>query len=87
MCALLACIAQPTYPIPARCGTDTAGRGAFERPPEDVFHSFKFYRRQANQTNAQALQTPSKTNAREYATAKFKTLPGSNYRLEMMPIL
>ena len=33
--ALLACLAQPTYPIPARCGTDTAGRGAFEPPPED----------------------------------------------------
>ena len=25
ICALLACLAQPTYPIPARCGTDTAG--------------------------------------------------------------
>ena len=23
------------YPIPAGCGTDTAGRGAFEPPPED----------------------------------------------------
>ena len=34
-CALLACLAQPTYPIPAKCGTDTAGRGAFEPPPED----------------------------------------------------
>ena len=35
VCALLACLAQPTYPIPARCGTDAAGRGAFEPPPED----------------------------------------------------
>ena len=35
ICALLACLAQPTYPIPARCGTDAAGRGAFEPPPED----------------------------------------------------
>ena len=35
ICALLACLAQPTYPIPARWGTDTAGRGAFEPPPED----------------------------------------------------
>eukprot|EP00904_Undaria_pinnatifida_P002369 jgi/Undpi1/12132/HiC_scaffold_5.g01808.m1 len=26
---------QPTYPIPARCGMDTAGQGAFEPPPED----------------------------------------------------
>ena len=34
-CALLACLAQPTYPIPARCGTDTAGRGAFQPRPED----------------------------------------------------
>ena len=33
--ALLACFAQPTYPTPARCGTDTAGRGAYEPPPED----------------------------------------------------
>ena len=31
-------------------------------------------RRQAKQTNAQALQPSSKTNAREYATAKFKAL-------------
>ena len=34
-CALLACLAQPTYPIPARCGTDKAGGGAFEPPPKD----------------------------------------------------
>ena len=71
---LLACHAQPTYPIPARCGTDTAGRGAFEPPPEDVLHSFKLCRRQAKQTNAQALHTSSTTNAREYANAKFKTV-------------
>ena len=32
--ALLACLAQPTYPIPARCGTDTAGRGACEPAPK-----------------------------------------------------
>ena len=31
---ILARLAQPTYPIPARCGTDTAGRGAFEPPTE-----------------------------------------------------
>ena len=72
ICALLACLAQPTYPIPARCGTNTAGRGAFEPPPEDVFHSIKPGRRQAKQTNAQALQTPSKTNAR-VCHRKFKT--------------
>ena len=35
ICALLACLAQPTYPIPARCGTDAAGRGVFEPPSED----------------------------------------------------
>ena len=34
-CALVDFLAQPTYPIPARCGTDTAGRRAFEPPPED----------------------------------------------------
>ena len=34
--------------------------------------------------NAPALQTSSKTNALEYATAKFKTL-ATNNRLEMMP--
>ena len=34
-CALLGCPAQPTYPIPARCGTDTAGLGASELPLED----------------------------------------------------
>ena len=78
ICALLACLAQPMYPIPARCGTDTAGRGAFEPPPEDVFHSFKPCIRQAKQTNAQSLQTSSKTNAREYATTKFKTAFGND---------
>ena len=46
MCALLACLAQPTYLIPARYGPDTAGRGAFGPPPEDVFHSFKPCRHQ-----------------------------------------
>ena len=35
ICALSPCLAQRTYPIPARCGTDTAGRGAFGPPPED----------------------------------------------------
>ena len=34
-CGLLACLVQPTYPIPVRCGKDTAGQGAFEPPPED----------------------------------------------------
>ena len=60
----------------SRCPTDKEGRGALEPPPEDfyVFHSFEPCRRQAKQTNAQALQTSSKANAREYATAKFKTL-------------
>ena len=55
---------------------DKEGRGALEPLPEDfyVFHSFMPCRRQAKQTNAQALQTSSKTNGREYATAKFKTL-------------
>ena len=61
-------------PIPAKCGTDTAGRGAFEPPPEDGFDSFKACRVQAKQTNAQALLTLSKTNAREYSIAKFKTV-------------
>ena len=60
------------------------GRGALEPPPEDfyVFHSFTPRRRQAKQTNAQALQTSRKTN---------KSMPPQNsklyYRLEMMPIL
>ena len=33
--ALVACLAQPTCPIPASCGTDMSGRRAFEPPPED----------------------------------------------------
>ena len=82
--ALLACRAQPTYPIPARCGTDTAGRGAFEPPP---LRRVSF---------VQALQTSSKTNKRSSpADAKQnkrsrvchrKIQNSSNYRLEMMPI-
>ena len=35
ICALLDCLVQPKYPIPARYGTDTAGQGAFEPAPED----------------------------------------------------
>ena len=42
ICALLACLAQPTYPIPARCGTDKAGRGPFEPPPEDGARTKRF---------------------------------------------
>ena len=57
ICALLACLAGPTYPTPARCGTDSAGRGAFEPLLEDVFHSLKPRRRLARQSNAPALQT------------------------------
>ena len=37
-------------------------------------------------TRAQALQTSSKTNTREYTTAKFKNL-ATIYRLEMRPIV
>ena len=44
ICALLACLAQPTYLIPARCGTDTAGRGAFEPSPEDGARTKRFDR-------------------------------------------
>ena len=33
--ALLACLAQRLSAFTSRCGTDTAGRGAFEPPPED----------------------------------------------------
>ena len=44
ICALLACLAQPTYPIPARCGTDTAGLGAFEPSPEDGARTKRFDR-------------------------------------------
>ena len=42
--ALLAHLAQPTYPIPAKCGTDTAGRGAFEPPPKDSARTKRFHR-------------------------------------------
>ena len=72
ICARLACLVQPTYPLPARCGTDTAGRGAFGPPAEDVFHSLKPCRRKAKQTNAQGLLMSTKKNAPEYATAKSK---------------
>ena len=33
--ALLACLAQRLSASTSRCGTDTAGRGALEPPPED----------------------------------------------------
>ena len=33
--ALLACLAQRLSEFTSRCGTDTAGRGALEPPPED----------------------------------------------------
>ena len=73
---LLPCLAQHPSAFKLRCRTDKEGRGTLEPPPADfyVLHSFKPCRRQAKQTNAQALQTSSKTSAREYATAKLKTL-------------
>ena len=74
---LLACLAQHPSAFTSRCRRDKEERGALEPPvAEDfyVFRSFKPCRHQAKQTNAQALQTSSKINALEYATAKFKTL-------------
>ena len=78
ICALFACLAQPMYPIPARCGTDTAGRGACQPPPEDVFHSFKPCRRQAKQT----LESMPPQNSKHYQLlfgndANFVNHPGA----------
>ena len=61
MFALLACLAQPTYPIPARCRTDTAGRGAFEPPPEDDARTKLFDRGsqfRESHTEAETEKTP-----------------------------
>ena len=44
------------------------------------FRSFKPCSRQTKQTNAQALKTSSKTNAREYATANIKTLATTTWK-------
>ena len=86
---LLACLAQHPCAFTSRCRRDKEERGALEPPPAEDFLRFPF---------VQALQTSSKTNkrsspadikqnkAREYTTAKFKTL-ATTYRLEMMPIL
>ena len=71
-CALLACLAQPTYPIPARCGTDMAGRGAFEPPPEDVLH--------------RSSPADVKQNKRSRVCHR-KIQNISKYRLEMMHFL
>ena len=35
ICALLACLPQHPFAFTLRCGTDMAGRGALEPPPED----------------------------------------------------
>ena len=57
---------------------------------EKHFNNTKHYiikrRTRAIIPRAQALQTSSKTNAREYATAKLETL-ATAYRLKMMPVL
>ena len=46
--------------IPLRCGTDTAGRGAFEPPPEDVFYSFKPCKHQTKQKTLKACRRQAK---------------------------
>ena len=52
---LFTCLAQPTYPIPARCGTDTAGRGTFEPPPEHGARTKRFDREfQFRESHAEA---------------------------------
>ena len=60
------------------------GEGRFKPPPEDLFHLFKPCRLRAKQTHAPALSpadVKSKTNAREYAPAKFKTLATTVWKL------
>ena len=64
ICALLVCPAQPTYPIPARCGTDTAGQGAFEPPPEDGARTKLFDREfqfRVSHTEAETEKTPTES--------------------------
>ena len=64
-CVLLACLAQSTYPIPARCGTDTPGRGAFEPSPEDSSRTklfdreFEFRESQSESETEKKLLTES----------------------------
>ena len=65
------------------CGTDTAERGAFEPPPEDVFHSFKSCRRQSK-TNKRSSPADVKQNKRSRVCHR-KIQNIRNYRLEMMP--
>ena len=63
ICAPLACLAQPTYPMPARCGTDTAGRGAFEPPSEDGARTKLFDREfqfRELHTEAETEKTPDR---------------------------
>ena len=53
------------------------GEGRWSRPPKTLtcfIRSSPADVKQDKRTNAQSLQTSSKTNAREYATAEFKTL-------------
>ena len=64
ICAFLACLAQPTYPIPARCGTDTAGRGAFEPLHEDGARTKLFDREfqfRESHTEAETEKTPDRS--------------------------
>ena len=83
--ALLACLAQPTYPIPARYGTDTAGRGAFEPPAEDVFiRSSPADVKKIKQT----LQPCRRQKQNKRSRVSHRKIPNSNnYRLEIKPIL
>ena len=66
-CVLLACVAQPTYLIPARCGTDAAGRGTFKPPPKDGARTKRFdqefqFRESHTEAETDKLLTESKNN-------------------------
>ena len=68
LCAFLSCLNQPTYPIPARCGTDTAGRGAFEPPPEDGARTKLFdpkFPFDESHTGAETKKTPDQIPAKK----------------------
>ena len=61
--ALLACLAQRLFAFTSRCGTDTAGRGALEPPPEDGARTKLFDREfqfHESHTEAKTKKTPDR---------------------------
>ena len=86
-CALFPCLAQPTCPIPARGGTDTAGRGAFKPPPEDGDRTKLFDREfqfRKSKTEAETKKTPDQKKKKKWSCICMSIVTHSEVREGIM---